>query len=78
MCAAALAEICGLAQGYCAGRGGSMHLQEGGRALGTNAIVGGAVPFIRGSPANKHSGSQAVSVSYFGDGAMNIGWSWSR
>ena len=71
----ALAEICGLAQGYCAGRGGSMHLQwkEAG-ALGTNAIVGGAVPFATGfSWANKHSGSEAVSVSYFGDGAMNIG-----
>ena len=70
----ALAEICGLAQGYCAGRGGSMHLQwkEAG-ALGTNAIVGGAVPFATGFAwANKHSGSQAVSVSYFGDGAMNI------
>src|SRR5690606_4786764 len=36
-----LAEILGLAQGYCNGRGGSMHLrwtQAG--ALGTNAIVG--------------------------------------
>ncbi len=43
-------------------------------ALGTNAIVGGAVPFATGFAwANKHSGSQAVSVSYFGDGAMNIG-----
>ncbi|MEB0222615.1 hypothetical protein QN393_26285, partial [Pseudomonas sp. AB12(2023)] len=40
-----LAEILGLAQGYCRGRGGSMHLQwfEAG-ALGTNAIVGGGVP----------------------------------
>lgn len=38
-----LAEILGLAQGFCRGRGGSMHLQwfEAG-ALGTNAIVGGA------------------------------------
>src|SRR6201996_8686374 len=45
-----LAEILGLAQGYCAGRGGSMHLQwfEAG-ALGTNAIVGGAVPIAAGS-----------------------------
>lgn len=40
-----LAEIMGLAQGYCRGRGGSMHLRwlEAG-ALGTNAIVGGGVP----------------------------------
>ena len=45
-----LAEILGLAQGYCAGRGGSMHLQwlEAG-ALGTNAIVGGGVPMAAGN-----------------------------
>ena len=70
-----LAEICGLAQGYCGGRGGSMHLQwkEAG-ALGTNAIVGGAVPFAAGFAwSHKHAGSDAVAVSYFGDGAMNIG-----
>jgi 2-oxoisovalerate dehydrogenase E1 component len=38
----AMAEIMGLAPGFCGGRGGSMHLrwQEAG-ALGTNAIVGG-------------------------------------
>src|SRR5450755_4376881 len=47
-----LAEILGLAQGFCRGRGGSMHLQwfEAG-ALGTNALT----------------------VTYFGDGAANIG-----
>lgn len=70
-----LAEICGLAQGYCEGRGGSMHLQwiEAG-ALGTNAIVGGAVPFAAGFAwSSKHAKTDAVSVSYFGDGAMNIG-----
>ena len=52
-----LAEILGLAQGYCAGRGGSMHLQwfEAG-ALGTNAIVGGGVPMAAGNAwAQKHS-----------------------
>ena len=44
-----LAEILGLAQGFCGGRGGSMHLQwlEAG-ALGTNAIVGGGVPMAAG------------------------------
>jgi len=70
-----LAEICGLAQGYCGGRGGSMHLQwkEAG-AMGTNAIVGGAVPFAAGFAwADKHAGTDAVSITYFGDGAMNIG-----
>ncbi len=40
-----LAEICGLAAGYCNGRGGSMHLKwRDAGAMGTNAIVGGGVP----------------------------------
>jgi len=70
-----LAEILGLAQGYCGGRGGSMHLQwfEAG-ALGTNAIVGGGVPLAAGNAwAQKKSGTQNITVSYFGDGAVNIG-----
>jgi 2-oxoisovalerate dehydrogenase E1 component len=70
-----LAEILGLAQGYCGGRGGSMHLQwfEAG-ALGTNAIVGGGVPMAAGNAwAQKHSGTDDLTVSYFGDGAVNIG-----
>jgi len=70
-----LAEILGLAQGYCAGRGGSMHLQwlEAG-ALGTNAIVGGGVPMAAGNAwAQRHAGTTDLTVSYFGDGAANIG-----
>ena len=70
-----LAEILGLDQGFCHGRGGSMHLQwvEAG-ALGTNAIVGGGVPLAAGAAfAHKHSGTDAVAVTYFGDGAVNIG-----
>lgn len=70
-----LAEILGLVQGYCKGRGGSMHLQwkEAG-ALGTNAIVGGGVPLAAGNAWNqKHSNTQDITVTYFGDGAVNIG-----
>lgn len=70
-----LAEILGLAQGYCRGRGGSMHLQwfEAG-ALGTNAIVGGGVPMGAGNAwAQKHSGTTDLTISYFGDGASQIG-----
>jgi 2-oxoisovalerate dehydrogenase E1 component len=70
-----LAEICGLAAGYCRGRGGSMHLQWGeAGAMGTNAIVGGAVPQAAGFAwSDKHARTDAVSVTYFGDGAVNIG-----
>src|SRR6202042_2369401 len=74
-----LAEILGLAQGYCGGRGGSMHLQwfEAG-ALGTNAIVGGGVPMALGNAwAQKHSyppggrppvppNGTDLTVTYFG------------
>ena len=70
-----LAEICGLARGYSHGRGGSMHLQwkEAG-AMGTNAIVGGGVPQAAGFAwADRQAGTDAVSVTYFGDGAVNIG-----
>ncbi|WP_210594027.1 thiamine pyrophosphate-dependent enzyme [Streptomyces sp. GESEQ-35] len=70
-----LAEICGLADGFCRGRGGSMHLQwrEAG-AMGTNAIVGGGVPQAAGFAWNQlHAGTDAVTVTYFGDGAVNIG-----
>jgi 2-oxoisovalerate dehydrogenase E1 component len=70
-----LAEILGLAQGYCSGRGGSMHLRwEEAGVLGTNAIVGGGVPLAAGAAwAHKHAGTDAVAVTYFGDGAVNIG-----
>ncbi len=70
-----LAEILGLAQGYCRGRGGSMHLQwfEAG-ALGTNAIVGGGAPLAAGNAwSQKHAGTTDYTVNYFGDGAVNIG-----
>lgn len=70
-----LAEILGLAQGYCRGRGGSMHLQwfEAG-ALGTNAIVGGGVPMGAGNAwAQKHCGTTDLTISYFGDGSSQIG-----
>lgn len=70
-----LAEIMGLAEGFCHGRGGSMHLRwkEAGN-LGTNAIVGGGVPMAAGAAwAHRHAGTDNVVYSYFGDGATNIG-----
>ncbi len=70
-----LAEICGLDRGWGHGRGGSMHLRwtEAG-AMGTNAIVGGGVPQAAGFAwSHRQAGTDAVSVTYFGDGAVNIG-----
>jgi len=70
-----LAEIMGLAQGYCKGRGGSMHLRwEEAGMLGTNAIVGGGTPMAAGVAWScKQAGTDNVVVNYFGDGAANIG-----
>src|SRR5438874_821427 len=70
-----LAEILGLAEGFCKGRGGSMHLRwaEAG-LLGTNAIVGGGVSMAAGAAwSHKRAGTGDVAVTYFGDGAVNIG-----
>lgn len=70
-----LAEIMGLATGYCAGRGGSMHLRyaEAG-FLGSNPIVGGGIPLAAGAAfAEKFRGSGNIVVCFFGDGATNIG-----
>ncbi len=71
----ALAEIMGLAEGFCRGRGGSMHLRwaEAG-AMGTNAIVGGGVPIAAGLAwAKRRQGRGDAVFTFFGDGAMNIG-----
>jgi 2-oxoisovalerate dehydrogenase E1 component len=70
-----LAEVCGLERGFSHGRGGSMHLQwKQAGAIGTNAIVGGGVPQAAGSAwAHQHAGTGAVAVTFFGDGATNIG-----
>ena len=70
-----LAEIMGLEQGWCGGRGGSMHLRwrEAG-VVGTNAIVGGGVPIATGVAwSRKRAGNGDVVVTFFGDGAIHQG-----
>ncbi len=70
-----LAEIMGLSDGYCGGRGGSMHLRwkEAG-FLGSNAIVGGGIPASTGAAfAEKFNKTGNIVVSFFGDGAINQG-----
>jgi 2-oxoisovalerate dehydrogenase E1 component len=70
-----LAEIMGLADGWCGGRGGSMHLYDATSGnLGSNAIVGGGIPIATGAAwAGRLRGGDDVVVSYFGDGAINQG-----
>ncbi|RFC68918.1 MULTISPECIES: alpha-ketoacid dehydrogenase subunit alpha/beta [Mesorhizobium] len=70
-----MAEIMGLAPGYCGGRGGSMHMRanEAG-VVGSSAIVGGNPPHAVGyALADKLLGRDAISVTFFGDGATQAG-----
>jgi pyruvate dehydrogenase E1 component alpha subunit len=71
----AFAELFGKTTGYCRGKGGSMHISDLDLGmLGANGIVGGGVPIAVGAAfADKYTGSDRVSVSFFGDGATNIG-----
>jgi acetoin:2,6-dichlorophenolindophenol oxidoreductase subunit alpha len=70
-----MAEIAGATSGYCAGKGGSMHIADMALGhLGANAIVGGGAPSVVGAAmAAKHRGETSVSVAFFGDGAMQQG-----
>jgi len=70
-----MAEIMGLAPGWCGGRGGSMHLHapELG-VLGTSAIVAGGVALATGAAwAQKYLSTGNIVVVFLGDGAVNQG-----
>jgi TPP-dependent pyruvate/acetoin dehydrogenase alpha subunit len=70
-----MAELMGKATGYCKGKGGSMHISDTSLGmLGANGIVGAGSPIAVGAAfANKYRGRGQVAVSFFGDGATNIG-----
>ena len=70
-----LAEIMGLRDGWCGGRGGSMHLCDPRSGnLGSNGIVGGGIPLATGIAwAQKLQKKDTIVVSFFGDGAINQG-----
>jgi 2-oxoisovalerate dehydrogenase E1 component len=73
-----LAEILGLSLGFTGGRGGSMHLKwdECG-VFGSNAIVGGNPPHAVGyAMAEKLRATDNIAVTFFGDGAMQMGTSY--
>jgi pyruvate dehydrogenase E1 component alpha subunit len=70
-----IAEIIGRSGGTCKGKGGIMHLSDPRcGVMATSGIVGGAVPIANGLALRAQmTGSTSVTVSYFGDGATNIG-----
>ncbi|WP_425104137.1 alpha-ketoacid dehydrogenase subunit alpha/beta [Ancylobacter sp.] len=73
-----MAEIMGLAPGYCGGRGGSMHMRfADAGVVGTSAIVGGNPPHAVGyALADKMLERDQISVAFFGDGATQNGASY--
>ncbi len=72
---AIMAEMYGKLEGCARGRGGSMHLFDAAtRFYGGNAIVGGGLPLAVGlGLADKMLGRRAVTVCFFGDGAVAEG-----
>ena len=70
-----IAEIAGRAAGYCAGKGGSMHIvaMDAGFVTATG-VVGGTIPLALGAAfAAKEKGKGQVAVVFFGDGAGQAG-----
>ncbi len=71
----AMAELYGRVDGYCKGKGGSMHLADFSIGiLGESGIVASSVPVATGAAlAAKIRGENFVSMVFFGDGASNQG-----
>ena len=70
-----MAELFGRVDGYCKGRGGSMHIADFSVGmLGANGIVGGGLPIACGAAlAAQLEGRGDVTVCFFGDGAAAEG-----
>jgi TPP-dependent pyruvate/acetoin dehydrogenase alpha subunit len=70
-----VAEVLGREDGYCRGRGGSMHIADIGIGnIGANGIVGGGIPIGVGAGLGIHiRGGDQVVVIFFSDGACNNG-----
>lgn len=68
-------ELLGKEEGYCRGKGGSMHIADQSNGnLGANAIVGGSMGIATGSALRaKLQGADDVTVCFFGDGATAQG-----
>jgi acetoin:2,6-dichlorophenolindophenol oxidoreductase subunit alpha len=69
------AEFFGKEDGYCRGRGGSMHIADVSKGnIGANGIVGGGIPIAVGVALSmKKQKRRSVVVCFFGDGANNEG-----
>ena len=70
-----MAELFGRVDGYCKGKGGSMHIADFSVGmLGANGIVGAGLPIATGAAlAAQLEGQGNVAVCFFGDGAVAEG-----
>ena len=70
-----MAELLGKEEGYCRGRGGSMHIADFHAGhLGANAIVGGSMAISTGAGLSSLLlENERVTVCMVGDGAVNNG-----
>ena len=70
-----MAELFGRVDGYCKGKGGSMHIADVEKGnLGANGIVGGGIPIAVGAALTSKMKQQGyVVLCFFGDGASNEG-----
>jgi TPP-dependent pyruvate/acetoin dehydrogenase alpha subunit len=70
-----MAEMMGKLNGFCRGRGGSMHFFDRARRFyGGNAIVSGGMPLALGvALADKMQGRSAITACFFGEGAVDEG-----
>ena len=69
------AELLGKSDGYCRGKGGSMHIADAETGhLGANAIIAGGTAIAAGAALSaKVRGTDQVAVCFIGDGALNQG-----
>lgn len=76
-----MAELAARESGYCAGKGGSLHMTDFNLGImGANGIVAGGLPMAVGAglafkkqAAQQGSNAMRVAVAFFGDGATNEG-----
>lgn len=70
-----MAELYGKRDGYCNGKGGSMHIADvDAGMLGANGIVGAGTPLATGAALSiQYTGDTRIALSFCGDGAIAQG-----
>ncbi len=70
-----MAELMGRVDGYCRGKGGSMHIFSARHGvLGANGILGAGLPIATGAALSAQMrGTDQVTVAFFGEGASAQG-----